>query len=191
MTIQNSKKIFSTKTMVAVAMMIAMSYVVSLFEFPIFPATPYLKLDFGNVLIMLTGFLFGPIWGIIACAIKESISLIGTSSGGAGQVANMIMTISYILVPSIAYRFRKGIASVITTLGIACILGTIAAAAANRFIVFPLYMKDAAVMVFNSVFWYVIAFNLIKTISISIVTILLYKRLSNVMKKFTKSYPSA
>ncbi|MBE6911071.1 MAG: ECF transporter S component [Ruminococcaceae bacterium] len=167
----------TTKKLVVVAMLVSMSYVVSLFEFPIFPATPYLKLDFGNVLLMLAGFIFGPVMGVLACIAKELLSLIGTSSGGAGQVANMIMSISYIIVPSVVYCYKKGLKTVIMTLAIACLLGTVTALVANRFIVFPLYMKDAAPAVFKDAFWYVAAFNLIKTVSVSILTIPLYKRL--------------
>ncbi len=167
----------STRNLVVLAMLVSLSYVVSLFEFPIFPAAPYLKLDFGNVLLLLSGFIFGPIAGILACIAKELLSLIGTSSGGAGQVANMIMSISYIIVPSVVYCYKKGIKTVIVTLLIACVLGVVTALIANRFIVFPLYMKDAAPSVFRDVFWYVVAFNAIKTVSVSIITIPLYKRL--------------
>ncbi len=167
----------STRNLVVLAMLVSLSYVVSLFEFPIFPATPYLKLDFGNVLLLLSGFIFGPVAGVLACIAKELLSLIGTSSGGAGQVANMIMSIAYIIVPSIVYCYKKGLKTVIITLCIACLLGTVTALLANRFIVFPLYMKDAAPAVFRDAFWYVLAFNLIKTLSVSIITIPLYKKL--------------
>jgi len=178
------KKFFTTRRTVILALFVAMSYVVSLFEFPIFPATPYLKLDFGNVFILLTGFLFGPVEGIITCILKEILCLIGTTSGGAGQVANALVTIAYILVPCIVYKRKKGIKTVILTLLIACVLGIVAALIANRFVVFPLYMGDGAAAVFRDVFWYVAAFNLIKTVAVSLVTVLLYKRLSGFMKKF-------
>ena len=84
---KTKSKFFTPRRMAVMALFVAMSYVVSLFEFPIFPATPYLKLDFGNVFILLSGFLFGPIEGIIVCVLKEMLCLIGTTSGGAGQVA--------------------------------------------------------------------------------------------------------
>lgn len=182
--LSEKKNIFSTRRMVITALFTALSYAVSLFEFPIFPATPYLKLDFGNVFILLTGFLFGPIEGIIACVIKEVLCLIGTTSGGAGQAANAIMTTAYIIVPCIVYRRKKGFKTVVLTLAAACVLGTAAALAANRFIIFPLYMGEGAKAVFNDVFWYVTAFNVIKTVSVSVVTILLYKRLSGLIKRF-------
>lgn len=165
------------------AMFVALSYIVSLLEFAVFPATPYLKIDFGNVFILLIGFLFGPIEGIIVCVLKELLCLIGTSSGGAGQVANMLMTVAYIIVPCAVYRKRKGFGTVITTLVFACIIGTVTALFANRFIVFPLYMGEGAKSAFETAFWYVAAFNMIKTVAISVLSLLLYKKLSWFIKK--------
>ncbi len=183
--INEKKKTLSTKKLVIVGLFVALSYVISLFEFPIFPATPYLKLDFGNVFILLTGFLFGPLLGICACLVKELLCLIGTTSGGAGQVANALVTVAYIIVPCSVYKYRKGIKAVILTLIVACLLGIGAALLANRFVIFPLYMGASAADVFSDVFWYVAAFNVIKTLAVSIVTILLYKRLSVFIKRIT------
>ena len=176
-------KRFSTRRLVALALFTAMAYVISMLSFPIFPATPYLKLDFGNVFILLSAFLFGPIEGIVVCLLKEVLSLINSSSGGVGEIANFLMTTGYILIPAIVYRCKKGLKAVLFSLVAACFFGTAVALVANRWIVFPLYMKDAAAGVFASVFWFVTAFNLIKTASIGVVSFLLYKRLSGFMKK--------
>ncbi len=184
-TINQNKKTFTTRKMVIIGLFVALSYVISLFEFPVFPATPYLKLDFGNVFILLTGFLFGPLSGIIACVLKELLCLIGTTSGGAGQVANALVTIAYIIVPCSVYKYKKGLKTVILTLVLACFIGTGAALIANRFVVFPLYMGQSAASVFSEVFWYVTAFNAIKTLAVSTVTVLLYKRLSVFIKRIT------
>ena len=178
------KRIFSPKRMAIMAMFVALSYIVSLLEVAIFPATPYLKIDFGNVFILLIGFLFGPIEGIIVCILKELLCLIGTSSGGAGQVANMLMTAAYIIIPCAVYRKKKGFGTVIATLVAACVVGTVTALFVNRYIVFPLYMGDGAKEIFDGVVWYVAAFNAIKTVSVSILTLLLYKRLSWFIKKY-------
>ena len=177
------KKRFSAKRLALMAVFVAISYAVSRIEFPIFPATPYLQLDFGNVFILLVSFLLGPVEGVIVCVLKEALRLIGSSSTMVGGVANVCMTTAYIILPSIVYQFRKGLKTVIPALAAACVLGTAAALLVNRYITFPLYMKDAAAAVFAEVFWFVLAFNLIKTVSVSILTLLLYKRLSNFLKK--------
>ncbi|MBQ8342955.1 MAG: ECF transporter S component [Clostridia bacterium] len=173
----------SAKRLAFMAIFVALSYAVSFWEIPLFPATPYLKLDFGNVFILLVSFLLGPIEGVIVCALKESLRMLSSSSGCVGEVANMAATTAFILLPSIIYQFRKGLRWVIPCLIAACFIGTGAALITNRFITFPLYMKGAAATVFADAFWFIVAFNLIKTASISLLTVLLYKRLSNFLKK--------
>ena len=177
------KKRASAKRLAFMSIFVALSYAISFWEIPLFPATPYLKLDFGNVFILLVSFLIGPIEGVIVCALKESLRMLGSSSGGVGELANMAATTAFILLPSIVYQFRKGLRWVVPCLIAACFIGTGAALITNRFITFPLYMKGAAAMVFAEVFWFIVAFNLIKTASISLLTVLLYKRLSNFLKK--------
>lgn len=177
------KKRISAKRLAFMAVFVALSYAVSFWEFPVFPATPYFKLDFGNVFILLVSFLLGPIEGIVVCALKECLRMIGSSSGGVGELANMATTSAFILLPSLVYRFRKGLKWVIPCLCGACLIGTGTALLTNRFINFPLYMGGAAAEVFADVFWFIVAFNLIKTASVSLLTVLLYKRLSNFLKK--------
>jgi riboflavin transporter FmnP len=177
------KQRFSAKRLAFMAIFVALSYAVSFWEIPLFPATPYLKLDFGNVFILLVSFLLGPVEGVLVCGLKESLRMLSSSSGCVGELANMAVTTAFILLPSIVYQFRKGLALVIPCLLAACFIGTGAALITNRFITFPLYMKGAAAAVFADAFWFIVAFNLIKTVSVSLLTVLLYKRLSNFLKK--------
>ena len=109
--------------------------------------------------------------------------MLGSSSGGVGELVNIAATSAYILLPSIIYQHYKGLKAVIPALIGACLLGTATALITNRFITFPLYMGEDAVVVFNEVFWFVLAFNLIKTTAVGIATMLLYKRLSNFLKR--------
>lgn len=174
---------FSTKRLALMAVFVALSYAVSFWEIPLFPAAPFLKLDFGNVFILLISFLLGPVHGVLVCVLKEGLRALSSSSGGVGEIANICMTSAYILLPSIAYRFHKGLKIVIPCLVAACVIGTAAALLVNRFITFPLYAGEGATALFADTWVYVMAFNLIKTLSVSILTILLYKRLSNFLKR--------
>ena len=182
------KKRFTAKRLALMGIFVALSFVVSLFSFSIFPTSPvfFLELDFGNVFILLISFLLGPVEGVIVCVLKETLRIFAGSTGGVGELANMLMTSAYILLPSIVYQYRKGIKSVALTLGLACVIGTIAALLVNRFITFPLFLGDAGASVFQEGFWLIVAFNLIKTASIGVLTLLLYKRLSNFLKSWEK-----
>lgn len=179
------KKRFSAKRIALMAVFVALSFAVSLLSFSLFPSTPvfFLELDFGNVFILLISFLLGPVEGVIVCILKELLRTFVGSTGGVGEIANMITTSAYILLPSIVYQFRKGIKTVAWTLGVACLIGTAVALVTNRFITFPWFLHENGATTFAQGFWLIVAFNLIKTTAISVLTLLLYKRLSNFLKK--------
>ncbi|MBQ2701926.1 MAG: ECF transporter S component, partial [Clostridia bacterium] len=184
---------FGAKRIALMAVFVALSYAVSLIEIPLpLFGAEFLKLDFGNVFIVLISFLLGPIEGVLVCLIKESFRCIGSSSLCAGELANFLVTSSYLLFPSILYRYKKGIKSVLLSLSVACVIATGAALLANRFIIFPTYALLFGGSIFGMTvseafasFWVaVLLFNLIKTLLISVLTLLLYKRLSNFLKKW-------
>ncbi len=180
---ERARRRLSAKRLAVMAVFVALSYAVSFLEIPLFPSAPFLKLDFGNAFILLIGFLLGPIEGMVVCLIKEGLRMLSSTSGGVGEIANILVTWAYILLPSILYRFHKGLRVVIPSLALACLLGTATALLSNRFINFPLYMGENALSAFREFFWIIVAFNLIKTAAVSVLTILLYKRLSKFLKK--------
>lgn len=182
------KRRLSAKRLAFMGVFVALAYAVSIFSFALFPSSGvfFLELDFGNVFILLVGFLLGPVEGVIVCVLKEGLHVLLNlkgGTGGVGELANALMTSAYILIPSIVYQYRKGIKTVSFTLILACVVGTGVALLVNRFITFPLFLKDTAEQVFETNFWFIFSFNLIKTISISLISLLLYKRLSNFLKK--------
>lgn len=190
---ENSKsKAFSAKRVSFMAVFVALAYAVSLLEIPmpLFGAS-FLKLDFGNVFIMLISFLLGPVEGIIVCLLKEGLRCLTSSSMCAGELANFIVTSSYLLLPSILYKKHRNLKTVLLSMSVACVLATGVALIANRFIIFPTFAFLYGGSIFGmtvqqafSAFWVaVLIFNLIKTVSVGVLTVLLYKRLSNLMKK--------
>ena len=185
------KNRFSSKRLALMAIFVALSYVVSILDFPIFPSAGFLELDFGNVFIALISFLLGPVEGVIVCLLKESLRCFISSTACTGELANFLITSSFILLPSILYQRKKNFRTVAISLSIACVLAVGVALLVNRFISLPLYaitlggtIFSMPVEVFFAEYWGVmLAFNLIKTVSVSILTVLLYKRLSNFLKK--------
>lgn len=186
------KKRFAAKRLALMGVFVALSYVVSFIEIPLpLFGAEFLKLDFGNVFITLIAFLLGPLEGILVCLLKESLRCIGSSSLCAGELANFIITGSYILLPSIMYQRRKNLKTVITTLTISCFIATCVALIVNRLLVFPAYAYLFGGNIFGmtvreafAAFWLgILLFNCIKTIAVALCTMLLYKRLSNFLKR--------
>ena len=186
------KQRLSAKRLALMAVFTALSYVVSLLEIPLpLFGAGFLKLDFGNVFIVLISFLLGPVEGLAVCALKEGFRLIGSTSNGAGEIANFLMTGSYLLLPSILYQYRRNLKTVVFSLLASCVIATGVALIANRFIIFPAFAALGDGTIFGNtvpqafaLFWVaILLFNLIKTVAVGILTMLLYKRLSNFLKK--------
>ena len=113
------KERFTSKRIALMGVFVALSDAVSFLEIPLpLFGAEFLKLDFGNVFIVLISFLLGPVEGIIVCFLKESLRLIGSTSAGAGELANFLVTSSYLLLPSVLYQFRKNLKTVIISLKI-------------------------------------------------------------------------
>ena len=179
------KDVFTTKNIAGMAIFTALAFICYCIipEIPIFPGTPadFLKLDFSNVFIMLAGFMYGPIPAFIITVVKEALHLPFGTTMGVGELANVIMTTSYVIFPSIIYKRKKGIKTVVFALIVACVLQIGFSLLVNRFINFPFFiwlykMPISALEFFASLWWYVLLFNVIKSISISVVTLIVYKR---------------
>ena len=186
------KNTFTTKNIAGMAIFAALSFVVYLLEIPIFASTPaaFLELDLSNVFVMLAGFMYGPIPAIIVTVVKESIHILVGSTGGVGELANIIITTSFALLPSIVYHYKKGFKVVVITLIIACFIQTGISLIVNKFINFPFFMGSVPFVpnatsekMFSMLWGYVLAFNMIKSIVVSLVTVLLYKKVSYLFKK--------
>ncbi len=170
-----------TKILAGSAVFAALAYVVSFFEFPIFPAASFLKLDFSNVFTLLAGFLFGPLPAVAVSAVKELICFLTKSStGGVGEIANFLLTVSFIAVPSVAYRYKKGFGWACVYLACGVILQTAMALAVNKFINFPLFNLPSSM--FDQLWPFIVYFNLIKGAAISAIVLLLYKQVSRLFK---------
>ncbi len=186
------KNTFTTKNIAGMAVFTALSFVLYLLEIPIFANTPasFLQLDFSNVLVMLGGFMYGPIPAVIITVLKEVIHITVGTTGGVGELANIIITTSFVLVPSIVYQHKKGFKTVILTLIIACVIQSGISLLVNKFINFPFFMGSVPFVpnatsesAFSSLWVYVLVFNAIKSVAVSVITILLYKKVSHLFKK--------
>ncbi len=173
---------FSATHIAYMALFTALAFVVTLLEFPIFPAAAWFKLDFANVFFLLEGFLFGPVEAVVSITIKELLCLTKSGTMFVGEVANWLMAVAYILIPSIAYRFRKGKWWVALYLLLGSLLQIIVSVPANRFITYPLFMGDSAAEMFASTWPFALAFNAIKGAAVSVIVFIVYKPLSRLIR---------
>lgn len=56
--------------MVGIACLGALAFILMMFEFPIIPVASYLKIDFSDIPVLLGGYLYGPLAGVVVAFIK-------------------------------------------------------------------------------------------------------------------------
>ena len=196
----STEKTFNTKTMVKIAMLGALAAVLMFFEFPL-PITPeFYKLDFSELPVIVGAFALGPIPGVLIELIKILVKFVikGTSTGGVGELANFIVGCAFCLPAAIMYQkdhTRKGaikglVAGTVVMIAVGCVI--------NAYVLLPVYAKvfgmpmEAIISIGQKVnpritslstfvLFGVAPFNLIKGILISVITLLIYKRLSPIL----------
>ena len=184
-----------TNIIVKAALLLTLGFILTYFEFPIIPAFPWLKVDLSAVPVLLSGFAFGPLVAVGVEILKNLLvfALKGSSTGGVGQLANIIVVGSYVFTASLVFKkfkTRKG-----AVLG--ALLGSIVmiplAMLSNYYILIPLFFPGGmeAEMMRSYMFFGIPAFNFIKGIIISVVGILFYDRVASLINKearFQKPY---
>lgn len=182
---------FSAPRIAYMAIFTALAFVVTFLEFSIFPLQAgFLKFDFANVFFLFEGFIFGPVEAFVSIVIKELLCFAKSSSGGVGELANLIMSTAYIIIPSVAYRFKRGKWWVCLYLVCACVMQIGISLVVNRYINFPFFMhsQEAGAQLFSKLWMFVLYFNIIKSVVISVVVFFVYKPLSRLIKMTTDKF---
>ena len=192
-----NKNGLSIRIMTVTAVLSAVSFVLAFFEFPVPLSPSFARMDLSDFPALIGAFAFGPMVGIMVELIKNLLQLISSSTGGIGELANFLMGASYVATAGWIYQRNKTKKTAIIA-GIAgSVVMGIVAALANYFILLPLFEQflpvdqliasfsafmpfiktKADVVVFNA-----LPFNLLKGLVISAFCMLVYKRLSPILK---------
>lgn len=194
------KNYFTATRMSFIAIFTALSYVLTLFDFPLLPGTPvtFLKLDFSNVFVMLSGFALGPVAGCIVAVLKELIhALTVGQTAFVGELANVLFVLPYMLIPAIVYKKHKGIKVVILTLFLGVVAQCAVSLPVNYLLNFPAFTAafggswKAGRELFIKTWYWALLFNFIKAVIISVVTMIVYKPLSFLIKKTNERFAKA
>ncbi len=173
-----------------IAIFTALSYILGLLDFSVIPAVSFLKVDFSNTFVMIAGFSLGPVAGTIVAVLKELLHAITFGQTAfVGELANILLVLPYMLIPAIVYRKHKGIKVVIVTLILGCVAQCIVCIPVNYLLNFPAYMMaftgcswKEGMDFFLDVWYLALAFNAIKTVLVSVATLIIYKPLSKLIK---------
>jgi riboflavin transporter FmnP len=203
---KNNYRFSSEKTkinkLVLMAMLSAIAAVLMYVEFPLtFIAPSFYEMDLSEVPIMIGSFMLGPCAGVIMEAVKILLKIVlkGTSTAFVGDFANFILGCAFVVPASVVYHTKKTKKRAIIGLIVGAAVLIVSGVFMNALYLLPKYsqlygmpmetfismgakINPAISNVFTFVILAVAPFNLIKSIIVGVITILLYKYLSRLIK---------
>lgn len=167
--------------MVKVSLLVGVAFILMFIELPIIPIFPWLKMDISDVPALMGAFAFGPLTGILIEFLKVVMHflLTGSSTGGVGEVANFMIGVSFVAPAAFIYWRNKSKKTAILGMIVGLIAMEVVAIVANIYFLLPVYgMKMAPAELMEYVTIGLLPFNTIKGVVLSVLTYMLYKKIS-------------
>jgi riboflavin transporter FmnP len=203
---KTGKTIFPVVTIAGIGMLSAVAAVLQALQIvvPIVPPQ-ILKFDFSDLPALIGAFAYGPFAGVLIELLKNLIHLITTSVNGyVGVLSNFLLGATFTGVAGLIYITKKSKMSALTGSLAGSAIMAILSFPFNYFIIFPLYYNfmgypEAAVLgiyqailpsiksVPQALVIFNMPFTLVKGLVCTVITMLIYKPLSPLLKwKFKK-----
>lgn len=175
---------YNVSKMVKLAMLSAMGLMLMMFiRFPVIPAAPFLEYEPGDVPALIGAFLFGPAAGFIITSVISIIQAftVSAGSGWIGAFMHIVATGTMVFVTGSIYK------KIHTLKG--AMLGLIAGSICMTLIMIPLNLVFTTLflnvpfdVVKAMIIPVIIPFNLFKTATNSIITVVVYKAVGKILK---------
>ena len=192
------RKVTPAKRVSIVGICAAIATVLHILDFPLpFLAPEFYKLDFSELPVMLCGFYLGPSATVVCEAVKILLKLLlkGTSTAFVGDFANFFVGCSLVLPAVIIYHAHKSKHSAKVGLVVGTIVMTLFGSAFNGIYLLPKFSQlyglpldtiismgsaiNASIQNVTTFVCFAVApLNLVKGGAVSVLTLLLYKRVA-------------
>jgi len=198
---QRTIGLLSVKPMIIMALLGAMAVVLMLFEVPLWFAPSFYELDFSEVPVLIGAFALGPVAGAVIEMIKILANLVitGTDTVGVGELANFLIGCSFVVPAAIVYYRKKTFKNAVIGMIVGTASMVVLGGFMNAFVLLPAYayffnmpvdvligmgtkVNPSIKNMSTFIFFAVIPFNLLKGVAVSLITLLVYKRISGVIK---------
>ena len=196
------KKKLGTREITIIGMLGAISTVLMLFEIPLPFAPPFYEIDFSEVPVLVGCFALGPVAGVLIEVVKIALNLIlnGTATAGVGEVANLCIGCAFCFPAGVIYQKMKTKKGAMIGLISGTLIMTFLGCFINAYVMLPTYAKAFQIPIegliemgtkvnasitdlFTFVMFAVVPFNLLKGILVSIIVLLIYKKISPIIKR--------
>ena len=191
-----------TREIVTIGMLGAIAVVLMLFEIPLPFAPPFYEIDFSEVPVLVGCFALGPVAGVLIEFVKILLNLIinGSATAGVGELANFCIGCSFCIPAGIIYKRKKTKKGAMIGLISGTLIMTFLGCFINAYIMLPTYAKAFKIPIegliemgtkvnasitdlFTFVMFAVVPFNLLKGVLVSIIVLLIYKKISPIIKR--------
>ena len=197
----NTRKLLNIRNLVLMGMLGAIGAVLMFFEFPLpFVAPSFYGLDLSEIPVLVGTFAMGPMAGAIIEGVKILVKLVlkPTSTGFVGEFANVCIGCALVLPAGLIYKVKKTKKGAIAGMVVGTISMAFVGAVLNALVMLPFYsnfmplesileagaaINPAISSVWTFVFLAVAPFNLIKGALVSLITSLVYKRISVIIHR--------
>ncbi|MGM9535172.1 MAG: ECF transporter S component, partial [Intestinibacter sp.] len=180
-----------------IGILAAISYLLRFFEIPLPIFPPFLRIDLSDVVAVFGGISMGPVAGFVIVVIKNLLQAItGSTTGGVGEIANVLIAGPYVLMICLFCRKVKSYKNVLIGAVLGTIVMAIVGAVVDYFIVFPLYaviipmeaiiemgtvLNPRVTDLFSFMIWLVVPFNIVKGAVMTVVILPLYKKVEKIL----------
>ena len=172
------------KKLVTLSLLAALAYVVMvLIRIPIVPAADYLKYEPKDVIITISGFMFGPFAAFLMSFVVSFVEMLTVSgTGPIGAIMNLVSTCAFACTASFIYRRIHKFKGVVIGLAVGMIIMIAVMLLWNYFLtpIYTGYPREAVAAMLPTVF---LPFNAIKGGINAVITILLYKPVVLALRK--------
>ncbi|NLY71681.1 MAG: ECF transporter S component [Clostridiales bacterium] len=172
-----------TAKLTKMAMLGAISLVLVLLVRIPFPPAPFLVYDPADVPIIISGFAFGPLAGIIITFVVSFIQAFALGGDGIiGFFMHMVSTGIFVIVAGLYYKRGKTRKRAV----IALVLGVIVMCASMigwNLLITPIYMGVPREAVLAMILPIILPFNILKGVINALITFIIYKPISRFLHK--------
>ena len=173
-----------TKKLTVIAMLCALSYVIMVVgRIPVLTVPPFLKYDPKDVIIVIGGFLFGPLAAFVISFVVSFFEMITVSeTGWIGAVMNLVSSCAFVCPAAIIYKKAHSLKGAVIGLITGWLGMTVVMLLYNYFLtpIFLGYPRDAVAAMLVPIF---LPFNLLKGGLSAGITMLLYKPVRIALEK--------
>ena len=176
--IQNTNR-WDTRQLVVMALMCAIGVLLSFVEFAIFPAAAWLKYDASFVPAMICGFAYGAGPGVAVGLV--SVVLHALMSGNVwGAVMNALVLCGYVIPSALIYKRMRTWKGAVIGLAVSFV-AAIALAIVGNLLITPIYAGMPMEAVAAMIVPILLPFNILKAALNSVITLVIYKAISNLI----------